>query len=90
MKTPTDLLSRSRAVAVLAALGVMAALVTAGPAEATSPGDNGAIAFKGYLDADRSTERSSRFGRTAVRLARSPSPTLEPSTTSLTGLQTER
>ena len=55
MKTQIGLLSRSRTVAALAALGVMAALVTAGPAEATTPGDNGRIAFKGYLDSDRST-----------------------------------
>ena len=46
---------RSRAVAFLAALGVVFTVAMAAPASATSPGDNGRIAFKGYLDADRST-----------------------------------
>jgi TolB protein len=46
---------RSRAVAFLAALGVVFTVAVAAPASATTPGDNGRIAFKGYLDADRST-----------------------------------
>jgi TolB protein len=46
---------RSRAVAFLAAFGVVFTFAMAAPASATTPGDNGRIAFKGYLDADRST-----------------------------------
>jgi Tol biopolymer transport system component len=45
----------SRGVAFAAALGLVSALAMAAPASATSPGDNGRIAFKGYLDTDRST-----------------------------------
>jgi TolB protein len=46
---------RSRAVAFLAALGIVLTWAMAAPASATAPGHNGRIAFKGYLDADRST-----------------------------------
>src|SRR5215212_918466 len=45
----------SRRVAFLAALCVIFTVAMAAPASATTPGDNGRIAFKGYLDADRST-----------------------------------
>ncbi len=45
----------SRAIAVLAALCLVSALATATPASATTPGKNGRIAFKGYLDADNLT-----------------------------------
>ena len=45
----------SRAIAVLAALLLVSALAMAAPASATTPGKNGRIAFKGYLDADNST-----------------------------------
>jgi Tol biopolymer transport system component len=44
-----------RRVAALAALGLASALAVAAPASATTPGENGRIAFKGYLDVDRST-----------------------------------
>jgi TolB protein len=44
-----------RAGAVAAALGLTLTAVVATPAGATPPGVNGRIAFKGYLDADRST-----------------------------------
>jgi TolB protein len=44
-----------RRVAALAAFGLVLAVVLAAPASATSPGDNGRIAFKGYLDVDRTT-----------------------------------
>ena len=47
--------SRSRAVAVLAAACVIAALTAAAPASATTPGRNGRVAFKRYLDAERTT-----------------------------------
>jgi TolB protein len=55
MKVPTGLRFCSRRVAAVSALGLVAALATAGPAVATTPGEDGRIAFKGYLDADRST-----------------------------------
>ena len=42
-------------VAAVAALGLAFTAVVAAPASATTPGQNGRIAFKGYLDADRST-----------------------------------
>jgi TolB protein len=45
----------SRGIAVLAALLLVSALAVAAPASATTPGKNGRIAFKGYLDADNST-----------------------------------
>jgi Tol biopolymer transport system component len=45
----------SRAIAVLAALALVSALAMAAPASATTPGKNGRIAFKGYLDADNTT-----------------------------------
>jgi TolB protein len=45
----------SRGIAVLAALLLVSALAMAAPASATTPGKNGRIAFKGYLDADNST-----------------------------------
>jgi TolB protein len=45
----------SRAIAVLAALLLVSALAMATPASATTPGKNGRIAFKGYLDADNLT-----------------------------------
>jgi len=45
----------SRVVAVLVALGLVSALAMVAPASATTPGDNGRIAFKGYLDSDNST-----------------------------------
>ena len=45
----------SRGIAVLAALCLVSALAMAAPASATTPGKNGRIAFKGYLDADNST-----------------------------------
>ena len=45
----------SRAIAVLAALCLVSALAMATPASATTPGKNGRIAFKGYLDADNLT-----------------------------------
>ena len=44
-----------RSVAALAALGLAAALVVPAAAMATTPGKNGRIAYKRYLDADRST-----------------------------------
>jgi hypothetical protein len=45
----------ARAVAFFAAVGLVSALVMASPASATTPGDNGRIAFKRYFDSDRST-----------------------------------
>ncbi len=45
----------ARAIAVLAALVLASALAMAAPASATTPGKNGRIAFKGYLDADNVT-----------------------------------
>lgn len=45
----------SRGIAVLAALLLVSALAMAAPASATTPGKNGRIAFKGYLDADNLT-----------------------------------
>jgi Tol biopolymer transport system component len=47
--------SHSRPAAVLAAVGLMLAFAVAPPAAATTSGENGRIAYKGYLDADRST-----------------------------------
>ncbi len=47
--------SRSGSIALVALAGVVAALVMAPPVDATTPGRNGAIAYKGYLDADRTT-----------------------------------
>ncbi len=55
MARPRHMWWRSRAIAFLAALGVVLTFVTAPPAAATPPGHNGRIAFKRYLDADRST-----------------------------------
>jgi TolB protein len=56
MTTPRPRLSaRTRSAVALTAVAVMAALATAVPAAATTPGPNGRIAFKTYLDADRST-----------------------------------
>ena len=46
---------QSRGIAVLAALCLVSALAMAAPASATTPGKNGKIAFKGYLDADNVT-----------------------------------
>jgi TolB protein len=58
------------------AAGVVAALalVVATPASATTPGVNGRIAFKGYLDADRSTGAifTVRPDGTSVRQVTSP------------------
>ena len=45
----------ARGIAVLAALCLVSALAMAAPASATTPGKNGRIAFKGYLDADNIT-----------------------------------
>jgi hypothetical protein len=47
--------SQARGIAVLAALLLVSALAMAAPASATTPGKNGKIAFKGYLDADNAT-----------------------------------
>jgi Tol biopolymer transport system component len=50
--------SRSKAWAAVAVLGVLTvvlAAVMASPASATTPGSNGRIAYKHYLDADRTT-----------------------------------
>jgi Tol biopolymer transport system component len=44
-----------KAVALVAALGLMWALAMAAPASATTPGGNGRIAYKGYLDGARTT-----------------------------------
>jgi len=44
-----------RAVKVFGVLALVCALSATTPASATTPGDNGRIAFKGYLDSDRST-----------------------------------
>ena len=46
---------RLRMGAAAAALGLAVTAVMAVPASATTPGVNGRIAFKGYLDADRTT-----------------------------------
>jgi TolB protein len=48
-------LRRSRVFVLLVACGLVAALTVAAPATATTPGDNGRIAVKAYLDADNST-----------------------------------
>jgi Tol biopolymer transport system component len=45
----------SRVLLFSVALGLTSALAMASPVSATTPGENGRIAFKGYLDADRST-----------------------------------
>ena len=47
--------SRLKRVAVLAGLSLLPVLALAEPTSATTPGDNGRIAYKGYLDADNST-----------------------------------
>ncbi len=46
---------RRMRVAVLAVLSLLPVVTLTGPASATTPGVNGRIAYKGYLDADRST-----------------------------------
>jgi TolB protein len=44
-----------RAIAFVAMVSLLTTLTIAQPGSATTPGDNGRIAFKGYLDPDRST-----------------------------------
>ncbi|GIF52817.1 WD40 repeat protein [Asanoa ferruginea] len=75
--TMTDQLWRpSRAVAAIAALGLAFVAGVATPATATTPGVNGRIAFKGYLDADRSTGAifTIRPDGTSVRQVTWPAP----------------
>src|SRR6478735_5108732 len=45
----------SRAVSLVAAVCLVSGLAVTSPASATTPGGNGRIAFKGYLDSARST-----------------------------------
>ena len=45
----------SRAVSLVAAVCLVSGLAVTSPASATTPGENGRIAFKGYLDSARST-----------------------------------
>lgn len=63
------MLLRSRVLAVLVAVGLVGGLALTAPASATTPGDNGRIAFKGYLDADNSTGAifTIRPGGTGIR-----------------------
>jgi hypothetical protein len=80
----------SRAIAVLAALCLVSALAMAAPASATTPGKNGRIAFKGYLDADNSTGAIFTIRPDGTRARRSPSRPSARSMTSRTGHQTDR
>jgi Tol biopolymer transport system component len=67
---------RSRTWAAIAVLTLAATAVVATPAWATPAGVNGRIAFKGYLDADRSTGAifTIRADGTAVRQITHPEP----------------
>src|ERR1700712_763146 len=55
MPTPYPKWCYPCAIAFLAVMSLMAALTMAEPAAGTTPGDNGRIAFKSYLDSARST-----------------------------------
>jgi len=67
---------QSRTWATVAVLTLAATSVAATPALATTPGVNGRIAFKGYLDADRSTGAifTIRANGTSVRQITHPEP----------------
>ena len=80
----------SRAIAVLAALCLVSTLAMAAPASATTPGKNGRIAYKGYLDADNSTGAIFTIRPDGIHARQITFPTSARSMTSRTGRRTDR